>query len=103
MLWREYLFLLAGIESEDLRFVGAVLSDMRGGFLTRITGGIRVAFGVFAFSHLYGGAAATPSVWRIVVVPEYYLHINPDKLSDRELAEKLMQLADIRKKENSGK
>jgi hypothetical protein len=30
---------------------------------------------------------------------EYYLHINPDKLSDEEWAEKLAQLQDIRERE----
>lgn len=34
---------------------------------------------------------------------EYYLHIDPSTLTDEEWAEKLAQLADIRKKENSGK
>lgn len=32
---------------------------------------------------------------------EYYLHIDPSKLSDEEWALKFAQLADIRKKENS--
>lgn len=31
---------------------------------------------------------------------EYYLHIDPNKLSDEEWAEKIAQLADIRKREN---
>ena len=34
---------------------------------------------------------------------EYYLHIDPSTLTDEEWAEKLAQLADIRKKENGGK
>lgn len=34
---------------------------------------------------------------------EYYLHIDPTTLTDEEWAEKLAQLADIRKKENGGK
>jgi len=32
---------------------------------------------------------------------EYYLHIDPDKLSDHAWAQKVKQLEDIRKKENS--
>lgn len=31
---------------------------------------------------------------------EYYLHINPDRLTDEEWAEKIAQLDDIRTKEN---
>ncbi len=31
---------------------------------------------------------------------EYYLHINPNELSDHEWAEKIKQLSDIRSKEN---
>ena len=30
---------------------------------------------------------------------EYYLHIDPSTLTDRQWAEKFMQLADIRKRE----
>ena len=33
---------------------------------------------------------------------EYYLHINPGALNDEEWAEKINQLADIRKRENGG-
>ena len=33
----------------------------------------------------------------------YHLHIDPSTLTDEEWAEKLAQLADIRKKENGGK
>lgn len=31
---------------------------------------------------------------------EYYLHIDPNPLTDAQWAEKIMQLADIRKREN---
>lgn len=33
---------------------------------------------------------------------EYHLHIAPGTLTDEEWAEKISQLADIRKKENGG-
>lgn len=33
---------------------------------------------------------------------EYYLHIDPSKLNDRQWAEKLKQLGDIRQRELKG-
>lgn len=33
---------------------------------------------------------------------EYYLHINPNELSDEEWAEKFKQLSDIRMREGNG-
>lgn len=34
---------------------------------------------------------------------EYYLHINPDKLTDEQWGEKFAQLNDIREKRSRGK
>lgn len=56
MFRREDLFLLSGVEAEDSAFVGAVLSDLCCGTLSVGAGFIGVALGVFALSHLYGGA-----------------------------------------------
>jgi hypothetical protein len=70
MLRREYLLLLSRIEAEDSCFVASVLVDIGCRFFASLTGIAGVAFVVLAFSYLYDSAAATPSVWRIVLVPE---------------------------------
>ena len=61
---REDLFLLAGIETEDL------LLGFGGAGLPACNGLFGVALRVLATAYLYGGAAAVPTIGREVVVPE---------------------------------
>ena len=70
MLRREYLLLLSRIEAEYGCFVASVLAYVGRRLVACLASVVGVAFLILAFPYLYDSAAATPSVWRIVLVPE---------------------------------